>query len=59
MHRVLRVVLAHTAIKFFNLRVSHAKHARRARIPRPKGCQAWAIATNARRERKTHMKVPL
>ena len=55
--RVLLVVLAHTAIKFFSIRMSRAKHARRARIPRPKGCQA--IATNARRERKTHMKVPL
>ena len=37
--RVLLVVLANTVIKFFNLRVSRAKHARQARIPRPKACQ--------------------
>jgi hypothetical protein len=57
--RVLLVVLAPTAIKCFNLRMSRAKHAHLVGIPRPKGCQAWTIATNARRERKTHTQVPL
>jgi len=37
--RVLRVVLAHTAIKFFNLRLFRAKHACRAGTLRPKACQ--------------------
>ena len=37
--RVLLVVLAHTVIKVFNRRMFRAKHARRARIPRPKVCQ--------------------
>ena len=38
--RVLRVVLVHTAIKFFNLRMSRAKHVHRAGTLRPKACQA-------------------
>ena len=38
--RVLHVVLAHTAIKFFNLWMFRAKHARRAGTLRPKVCQA-------------------
>ena len=38
--RVLLVVLAPTVIKYFNLRVLRAKHARRAGILRPKACQA-------------------
>ena len=38
--RVLLVVLAHTAIKFFNLRLFRANHARRAGTLRPKACQA-------------------
>jgi hypothetical protein len=57
--RVLRVVLAHTAIKFFNFRMFRANHARRVGTLRPKVFQVWTIATNARRERKTHTKVPL
>ena len=57
--RVLLVVLAPTAIKCFNLRMSRAKHAYLVGIPRPKGCQVWTIATNVRLERKTHAKVPL
>jgi hypothetical protein len=56
---VLLVVLAHTAIKFFNLRMSRAKHACRAGTPRRKVSLVRTIATNARRERKTHTKVPL
>ena len=38
--RVLLVVLAPTAINYFNLQVIHAKHARRAGTLRPKACQA-------------------
>jgi hypothetical protein len=38
--RVLLVVLGPTVIKYFNLRVFRAKHARRAGILRPKACQA-------------------
>ena len=38
--RVLLVVLALTVIKYFNLWVFRAKHARRAGTLRPKACQA-------------------
>ena len=38
--RVLLVVLANTVIKYFNLRVFRAKHARRAGTLPPKACQA-------------------
>jgi hypothetical protein len=37
--RVLRVVLVHTAIKFFNLRMFRANHARRVGTLRPTACQ--------------------
>ena len=57
--RVLLVVLAPTVIKYFNLPKCLAKHARRAGTHRPKACQAWTIATNARRERRTHTEGPL
>ena len=38
--RAMRVLLAPTVIKYFNLRVIRAKHAHRAGTPRPKACQA-------------------
>jgi hypothetical protein len=38
--RVLLVVLAPMVIKYFNLRMFRAKHARRAGTLRPKACQA-------------------
>ena len=38
--RVLLVVLGPTVIKYFNLRMFRAKHARRAGTGQPKACQA-------------------
>ena len=57
--RVLLAVRAPTVIKYFNLPKRLAKHARRAGTRRPKACQAWTIATNARLGKRTHTEVPL
>jgi hypothetical protein len=38
--RAMRVLLAPTVIKYFNIRMFRAKHARRAGTRRPKACQA-------------------
>jgi hypothetical protein len=59
--RVLLVVLAHTAIKFFNLRMFRANHARRGPIRPPKVCPVLAGATivpraNIQRKKETPRK---
>ena len=44
-HRVMLVVLAHTAIKFFKRLVLLAKHVLRVPIRLPKGCPVLVGAT--------------